>query len=158
MPPIHLSKSSSSVHLQHNTLQWLDHDQTPVRLIPNNIDAAFKKHTRKPKPSELLLHYNYGAAAIRCWGLGTEALQNRANPPRPSLPIPDPGGAGAGLWSWSWSWGLAESEGQPMWDEEDVMSFFWGNSLAAKKRHLKRVAENTRRIEQRRGGVPQDSV
>jgi hypothetical protein len=45
-----------------------------------------------------------------------------------------------------------------MWNEEDVMSFFWGNSLAAKKRHLKRVAENTRRIEQRRGGVPQDSV
>jgi hypothetical protein len=50
--------------------------------------------------------------------------------------------------------GLVESEGQVMWDEDEVMLFFWGNSQAAKERHLKKVDENTRHMEQWREGVP----
>ncbi|KAJ7729221.1 hypothetical protein B0H14DRAFT_3518366 [Mycena olivaceomarginata] len=38
------------------------------RDVPNNKDAAFKKHSKKPKPSPLLLHYNYGVAALKWWG------------------------------------------------------------------------------------------
>jgi hypothetical protein len=46
------------------TLQWLaTPDPTEVTMAPNNTDAAFKKRTGKPKPSEVLLHYNYCAAA-----------------------------------------------------------------------------------------------
>jgi hypothetical protein len=39
-----------------------------------------------PKPSNLLLHYNYGAAAIKMWGHGTEVLRDNAEPPRPPPP------------------------------------------------------------------------
>jgi hypothetical protein len=71
------------------TLQWLE---TPGEIahsmIPRNSDAAFKKHTHVPKPSELLLHYNYGAAAIKMWGRGIEVLRKHAKPPRPPLPKP----------------------------------------------------------------------
>ena len=162
------------------TLQWLaDQVEAVAPMVPNNSDAAFKKGTKRPKPSDLLLHYNYGAAAIKCWGHGVEVLQNRANPPRPSMPVPaptgpsrtthdretvirkldkarDPGGAGAGSSiAGAGTVGLVESEGQAIWDEDDVMLFFWGNSQAAKERHLKKVSENTRRMEQWRGGVPQ---
>ena len=51
-------------------------------MIPNNSDATFKKATKKAKPSDLLLHYTYGAAAIRHWGRGTEILTKLATPPR----------------------------------------------------------------------------
>jgi hypothetical protein len=68
------------------TLQWLVTPDAYIRhIVPNNNDAVFKKHSRRPKPSELLLHYNYGAAAVKCWGHGTEVLQNRAKP-RPTVP------------------------------------------------------------------------
>ncbi|KAF8232675.1 hypothetical protein L208DRAFT_1360845 [Tricholoma matsutake] len=147
-------------------------------LVPNNSDAAFKKYNRKPKPSELLLHYNYGAAAVKCWGHGKEVLQKRVMPPRPPVPLPAPtrpprtihdrdiavskrdtarapdtagvgnSSAGAGTGE------LVESEGQAMWDEDDVMLFFWGNSQAAKERSLKKVHEDTQRMEQWREGVP----
>ena len=144
-------------------------------MVPNNSDAAFKEYTKKAKPSDLLLHYNYGAAAVKRWGRGKEVLTKLANPPHPPVPGPAPagpqrtihdraaairkrfqgrssGGAGAG------TGGEVESEGQAMWDEDEVMLFFWGNSGAAKERHLKKVAENTRRLEQWRGGLPQVSV
>jgi hypothetical protein len=147
------------------TFQWLysgESRKNVTSMVPNNIDAAFRENTEKPKPSDLLLHYNYGAAAIKCWGRGTEVLENRANPPRPSvLPTKpsrttaigeleearNPDGAGAGTGA------LVESEGQATWDEDDVMMFFWENSQAAKERHLKEVSENTLRMEQWRSGV-----
>lgn len=162
------------------TLQWL---VTPsayiIATIPNNSDAAFKKYTRKPKPSDLLLHYNYGAAAVKSWGHGTDVLQNLANAPRPPVPVPartgpsrtihdkgavihkldaarNPSGAGAAsstAGAGAGMGGLVESEAQAMWDEDDVMLFFWGNSQAAKERHLKKVSENTRRMEQWRAQV-----
>jgi len=55
-------------------------------LIPHNSDAAFKSVTNVPKPSDLLLHYNYGAAAVKTWGHGTEVLRDNAQPPRPPPP------------------------------------------------------------------------
>jgi hypothetical protein len=36
-----------------------------------------------PKPSDLLLHYNYGAAAIKMWGRGIEVLRDHAKPRPP---------------------------------------------------------------------------
>lgn len=159
------------------TLQWLKvSDQPTFLLFPNNIDATFKKHTRKPKPSDLLLHYNYGAAAVKWWGHGTELLQNRAKPPRPSVPVTAlPGssrtthnrniaiqkrnaaraggqvagntGTGAGAEE------MVDLADQAEWDEDDVMLFFWGNSKASTERHRKKMEESTQRMEQWREGV-----
>jgi hypothetical protein len=161
------------------TFQWLlQPDPSLLTTVRNNTDATFKMYTKKPKPSALLLHYQYGATAIKRWGRGKRVLRNLAHPPRPGMPVPaptgpsrtrhdrtsvlrkldiarNPGGAniaGAG------TGGLAESEGQAVWDEDDAMLFLWGNSPAAKERRLKRVGENTQRVEQWREGVPLDSV
>ncbi|KIL57679.1 hypothetical protein M378DRAFT_87561 [Amanita muscaria Koide BX008] len=179
----HISEDVSFPSRSRYTLQWLvDPGEDVTSMIPNNSDAAFRKNTRKSKPSDLLLHYNYGAAALKCWGRGLEVLQNSANPPRPPVPVPaptgpsrtkhdrkpvirklraarDPGGAVAGSSTAGAGTGESvESEGQAMWDEDDAILFFWGNSQAAKERHLKKIIENTRRMEQWRGGVPQVSV
>jgi len=41
------------------TLQWVATPSThSTRVLPNNRDAAFKKRTKDPKPSDLSLHYN----------------------------------------------------------------------------------------------------
>jgi hypothetical protein len=73
----------------HYTLQW---PETPGKIthsmIPRNGDAAFRKHTCVLKPSDLLLHYNYGATAIKMWGRGIDVLQKHAKPPCPLLPKP----------------------------------------------------------------------
>lgn len=143
-------------------------------MVPNNSDATFRKATKKAKPSDLLLHYTYGAAAVSLWGRGTETLMERATPPRPQVPVPAPTGpkrtkhnredtirkpsdarrtAETGAGSSKAGAGTVESEGQVVWDEDEVMLFFWGNSKAAKERHLKKVGENIQRLEQWRGGV-----
>ena len=157
------------------TLQWLDPDPLALGTIPNNSDAAFNRNTRKPKPSDLLLHYNYGAAAVKWWGHGTELLRNRATPPRPSTPVPAPveapktthdrtiaiakrqkaratsaRNAIAGA-----SGEPVESEGKVSWDEDDVILFCWGNSQAAIERHRKKVEETTQRMERWRESVLQ---
>jgi len=123
--------------------------------------------------------YNYSAAAVKCWGHGTEVLPNRANPPCTPVSVPAPTGPSTTIYNRSVAirkcngllmelvlgipqlgliQGLVESEGQAMWDEDDVMLFFWGNSQAAKERNLKKAEEKTRRMEQSRKGVPQVSV
>ena len=165
------------------TLQWLINLEPPVSTwIRNNIDAAFKTGFRKARPSDLLLHYNYGAAAVKRWGQGVEFLQNSASPPRPSAPVPAPMGAsktvhdrttatekcgkplrapgvrtrraaaGAGAGE------RVESEGQASWDEGDVILFCWGNSPAAKERNRKKVQQTTQGIEVRRERLPQGSA
>jgi hypothetical protein len=160
---------------RRSTLQWLkDPGLADTRMIPNNSDATFKKAAKKAKPSDLLLHYTYGAAAVRRRGRGTEILTKLATPPRPQLPVPAPAGpkrtihgrdrkrskgqstgeTGAGSsTAGPGTGGLVESEGQVAWDEDEVMLFFWGNSNVAKERHLKKVSENTKRLEQWRGGM-----
>jgi len=158
------------------TLQWLvPPSANAIKSVPNNSDATFKKNTRKSKPSDLLLHYNYGTAAVKCWGRGTDVLQRRAHPPRPGVPALAPagpsttthdrtttiqklesawkrGGPGAGN-STAGTGKVVESEGQTTWDEDEVVLFFWGNSQAAKERHFKKLSENTRRMEDWREGV-----
>jgi len=156
------------------TLQWLvNTDATTETIIPNNADAAFKKGTRKQKPSDLLLHYDYAATAIKCWGHGMAVLRNRVKPPRPSVSVAPTirksdaaraaaaaaagGGGGRNSTNGAGAGGLIETAGQAEWDENDAILFFWGNTPAAKERHLKEVDENTRRMEQWRKGVPQVS-
>jgi hypothetical protein len=57
-------------------------------MIPDNSDAAFSTRTNLPKPSDLLLHYNYGAAAVKMWGHGIDVLRDNAAAPRPPPPQP----------------------------------------------------------------------
>ena len=153
-------------------MQWLVPDQTTLGLFPNNRDATFKTENRKPMPSELLLHYNYGAAAVKLWGQATEVLLDYAKPPCPPAPVAALMGplkkvhnrttvrqklkaaraAIVGIGSRSQQ--PVESEDQEgTWDEDDVMLFFWGNSRAAQERHLKKVHENAQRMEQWRTNV-----
>jgi hypothetical protein len=160
------------------TLQWLINPDSPrdLVIIPDNMDAAFRVSSREPKPSDLLLHYNYGSAAVKQWGHGVDYLKSLA--PRPTPPVPAPMGpskivhdrtiavgkrkppptrgvrarkatarAGAGE--------MVESEGKASWDEDDVMLFFWGNTPAAKERHRKKVQETTQQMEAWRESVPQ---
>ena len=158
------------------TLQWLTDPGKYIRdFIPNNLDAAFRKYTKKPKPSELLLHYNYGAAAVKNWGRGSEVLLNRAKPPRPGAPVPAQAGpsrpthdrsiaiqkreaAQAAANLKAENRGSTESEDLEVWDEDDVMLFFWGNSQAAKERHLKKAREKTQCMEQWRAAIPEFST
>jgi hypothetical protein len=57
-------------------------------MIPDNSDAAFSTQTNLPKPSDLLLHYNYGAAAVKMWGHGIDVLRDNTAAPRPPTPQP----------------------------------------------------------------------
>ncbi|KIM40028.1 hypothetical protein M413DRAFT_36366, partial [Hebeloma cylindrosporum] len=144
------------------TLQWL----TPARLemdtVPNNNDAAFKDHTL-PKPSDVLLHYNYGAAAVKHWGKNIGVLADRPGVPRPSAPAPAPIGPESTRHNDSGKVEKrdatrahsqekpgpskkkkthggaqdADSEVQHGWDEDDVMLFFWGNSKVARERRAR---------------------
>jgi hypothetical protein len=50
-------------------------------------NAAFSTGTQMAKPSGLLLHYNYGAAALKWWGHHTDILRSQ-DPPHPSPPLP----------------------------------------------------------------------
>jgi hypothetical protein len=50
-------------------------------MFPNNSDGAFLNQ-HEPKPSDLLLHYNYGAAAVKHWGRNVDVLDKR-----PDLPV-----------------------------------------------------------------------
>jgi len=114
------------------TLQWLVPPSAAVETaIPNNIDAAFKKATRQPKPSDLLLH---GAAAVKCCERGTDLLRECASPPRSPVPFPVPTHSrDAAICKLRARTGrLVESEGQAAWDEDDVMLFLWGNSRLQK--------------------------
>jgi hypothetical protein len=52
-------------------------------------DAVFASDNQAAKPSGLLLHYNYGAAAVKWWGHHTDILRSR-DPPHPSPPPPSP--------------------------------------------------------------------
>ncbi|KAF8529538.1 hypothetical protein BU17DRAFT_79525 [Hysterangium stoloniferum] len=166
------------------TLPWLNPDPATKVMLPDNRDATFKKGTRKAKPSDLLLHYNYGAAAVKWWGNGTETLRKLAQPPRSPVFVPAPSGpsrtthdrktaiskrdaaraadisgagnatAGPSTTGPATGEGLLDSEGQVMWDDDDVVLFIWGNSQAARERHDRKVQENSHRMEQWREGVP----
>lgn len=70
------------------TLQWIVHEldqrfqELDERLVAeNNTDAAFLQNTGLPKPSGVLLHYNYGAAVVKYWGRNTMLLTDRPGIP-----------------------------------------------------------------------------
>jgi hypothetical protein len=158
------------------TLNWLKiPDDITLSVVPNNRDAAFKTSTSKPKPTDLLLHYNYGAAAVKLWGHGVDFLQNLSNPPCPSVPVQTEtgpsgtqhdkattikklgdawGAGGVGVGNSPVGAGeMVDPESQAQWDEDDVMLFLWGNSKASKDRSRKKKEESTQRMEQWREGV-----
>jgi len=88
IPPRHQRTLRQNTEYPDNryTLQWLDPEDDAEIVAPNNSDAAFKSDTELSKPSDLLLHYAYAAAAVKCWGHGTRVLEDRAKPPRPQPP------------------------------------------------------------------------
>ena len=159
------------------TLQWLAaDDDVLLSVFRNNTDAAFVSN-HKPKPSDLLLHYNYGAAAVKHWGRNHAVLGNRPGLPRPQAPetvaigptqsIGDrtttiaklaaaraegiqqqPAGNGDGMGS-----AAATDSEQPVWDEDDVMLFFWGNSTPSMERHAKQEQERKENINKWRAGT-----
>ena len=158
-------------------------DDITLSVLPNNRDATFKKRTKKQKPTDLLLHYNYGATAVKWWGQGLDILQKRSHPPRPPVPVQAKAGpsrtrhdstvtideldavrgdgVGAGGAGTSGvtvgNTEMVDSEGQAKWDEDDVMLFLWGNSKAAKDRYHKENKESTQDVDQWRQGVSQVS-
>ena len=129
-----------------------------------------------PKPADLLLHYNYGAAAVKRWGKNSDVLTNRPDVPRPSVPVPPPMGPkrgkndreiaiqerGAAMSRGRQSAGSKRKrsgevdrdlEARDKWDEDDVMLFFWGNSQAALERHARKKRESTAYLENWRAAV-----
>jgi hypothetical protein len=165
------------------TFQWIvTPDKFTLARIPNNNDATFMDH-QLPKPADLLLHYNYGAAAVKQWGRNSTILANRPDLPRPSVPAPAPmgpqkvkhdrsiaiekrkkrrreeGSDGMGP-----SPGILETKCQlavqnegntraEIWDEDDVMLFFWGNSKVARERYVREEEERRKLFEKWRSGV-----
>lgn len=100
-------------------------------------------------PSDILLHYNYGAAAVKWWGHGVEVLHGRFNPPRPkpvlapsSGPLTTPG-----------SGDRTTPDDEVTW-EENLVLFLSANSRASKNRRLKKTQENVQRMERWRNGLP----
>ncbi|KAJ6631955.1 hypothetical protein B0H10DRAFT_1937691 [Mycena sp. CBHHK59/15] len=162
------------------TMQWLVDPLTwgTLMAIPNNNDATFHNH-HLPKPADLLLHYNYGAAAVKQWGKNISVLQDRPNIPCLLAPIAVPMGppqkihpceatikkcadhqkqqAKAGRSGPQDGDATAdaavESEAPNVWDEDDVMLFFWGNSKVAQERHAQKEKEHTEYMDDWRTAV-----
>ncbi|KAF8805808.1 hypothetical protein BYT27DRAFT_7224680 [Phlegmacium glaucopus] len=136
------------------------------------------QHTRKPKPSELLLHYNYGATAVKWWGHGIQVLDKKFKPPcppklapalsRPSKSIHNRTTACDKLEA-AWErnttgkhrtasklttrkHGTVQATAEVTWDE-DIMLLLWGNSCTATECHSKKVQENVQHMEQWRKGL-----
>lgn len=104
-------------------------------------------------PSDLLLHYNYGAAAVKQWGHGIETFSQCIRPPCPPTLILAPTDRQNSVRDK----GAADSK-EAEWDEDDVMLFMWGNSRAATERHNKKRGEDVQRMEQWREDVRQHST
>jgi len=126
----------------------------------------------EPKPSDLLLHYTYGAAAVLQWGHGQALLKNRGNIPRPRPPAKramgpkykprdrnktirkleiarKKGQAGGGNAAVGAGGSVVDGEKEKVeWDADDVVLFFWGNTPTAVERRRKREEEQIQRIEQ----------
>jgi len=171
----HLPLSTSYLPQSQYTLQWLTTSDEFLRTtFPNNSDAAFVSH-HKPKPSDLILHYNYGAAAVKQWGRNHGVLDNRPGLPRFQPPEPvargptqsvgvctattsklanahgdviqqQPTGPGNGG-------SMGSAAAQPVWDEDDVMLFFWGNSMPSMERHTEKEREHKANINRWRAGT-----
>ena len=159
------------------TLQWIVPTPNPADSIsaPNKVDARFVPGTGIPKPSDLLLHYNFGAAAVKYWCRNQSTLVKRPNIPRPKPVDPIPkkeykpfdrdafrekrAGRKAGDACRSHV-NEPGGSGGPVeggdWDEDDVMLFFWGNTPQARARRMKEEGEKKTAIDQWRVSVGVD--
>ncbi|KAJ7642551.1 hypothetical protein B0H17DRAFT_1104996 [Mycena rosella] len=155
---------------QRYTLQWLHGSAEERAVVPNNSDATFKKHSHTPKPSPMLLHYNYGAAAVKWWGHGKSHLEisNRPTMPRPSVPVPAATGpirtkrTAAQLEASSLKRATGDAGGsgslprdseaardEEATDPDEIVLFFWSQNPAALERR-KCEAEDQKREEEER--------
>ncbi|KZP28691.1 hypothetical protein FIBSPDRAFT_947518 [Athelia psychrophila] len=134
------------------TFQWIVTEPDPfnVKFYPHNNDATFLDQ-QLDKPAELLLHYIYGAAAVRQWGKNSEVLANRPDIPRPSAPVPAPKERNTSKEA------AAHFEAKNSWDEDDVMLHFWGNTKVAQDRHAQKEQERTASLENWRDAVTAES-
>ena len=84
--PFHyLPNSTNYPSSSQYTLQWLTTDNDVLSNFQNNTDAIFISNY-KPKPSGLLLHSNYGMAAVKHWGQNHTVLSNHPGLPHPQAP------------------------------------------------------------------------
>ncbi|KZP28689.1 hypothetical protein FIBSPDRAFT_927455 [Athelia psychrophila] len=130
------------------TFQWIATVERQIILdrYPNNNDATFMDQ-QLDKPAELLLHYNYGAAAVRQWGKNFTVLVDRPDIPRPSVIAPAPKERNTSKGA------AADFEAQESWDEDDVMLYFWGNTKVAQDRNAQEEQECTVSLENWRDAV-----
>ncbi|KAF9480791.1 hypothetical protein BDN70DRAFT_584162 [Pholiota conissans] len=83
---LHEPRNRSFPQNSRYTMQWLvNQDYSTLCAFPNNNDATFIDQSL-PKPADLLLHYNHGAAVAKHWGRNHEILTARAGIPRPLEP------------------------------------------------------------------------
>ncbi|KAF8201370.1 hypothetical protein K438DRAFT_2015687 [Mycena galopus ATCC 62051] len=149
------------------TLQWLMGSDWQKRDIPNNQDAAFKKHTKKPKASPLLLNYNYGVAALKWWGKGPEYLITARK--RPTPPIAAPLGPvtttkftnvrkSAGLQGGSGRNREVEDNDERRQSEAELLVLtLYANTPAARARRAKQQAEHKDWMAEWRNGVASET-
>lgn len=162
------------------TLQWLSFDADDLLYLQpsNNTDAAFMGGTEGSMPSELLLCYNYGAAAVKWWGKGKERIEksSRPNIPHPPIPMPVPMGPRRTINDRSIATGKRDAarghaltggsggqtdvadinggqRGTEM-DEDEVILYFWNNTQAARQRRESAEQELSYRIKQWATAVP----
>ncbi|KAJ7816651.1 hypothetical protein B0H13DRAFT_2380288 [Mycena leptocephala] len=165
------SMKTSNTRQIHYTLQWLMATEHHKRDVPNNKDAAFKKHSKKPKPSPLLLHYNYGVAALKWWGKGPEYLLSARTRPAPLIAAPlGPSRSThdrsltttklaqarqlAGLQGGSGDNGEVDDiDARHESEAERLVLTFYANTPAARSRRAKQQAERTDRMIQWQNGV-----
>jgi hypothetical protein len=141
------------------------------RDVPNNKDAAFKKHSKKPKPSPLLLNYNYGVAALKWWGKGPEHLLTARKRPAPPIAAPlgpqrskhDPSVTTAKLADARKLAGLQGGSGgnreaedideRRQYEAELLVATLYANTPAARGRREQQQADRTDRMDKWQNGV-----
>ncbi len=149
---------------------WLEPGGNGQIMVPNNTDATFGRYSAARKPSALLLHYNYGAAAVKRWGRNEHLLQSQTTESRPPKPPPKsfrppfiPAKRGVAIEKRKKALAAEEAKRagastgathNAAWDEDDAMLFFWGNSRAAKERYRKTSEAKRESLEQWRRGIP----
>lgn len=144
-------------------------------LLDNN-DATFLEPSILPKPSALLLNYNYGVTAVRRWGQNTAIISERAAAFRPKAPTPAMGPAKTSREENRKNFAkkrkrletgcLSENEGEEKgtkvsdsrdeaqeWDEHDIMLFFWRNTKIVRERLRDEAHNLSTRIEDWRRSV-----
>ncbi len=78
---------------------------------------------------------------MKQWGKNISVLTDRPDIPRPTAAT-SKGGQASGSKRKRTEGGVADSEVQDRWDEDDVMLFFW-DSKAARERHAQKKQERT---------------